>query len=96
MCNTNSVSNLYFTFISKTCCYNVFSYITCCICCRTVNLSTVFTGKGSAAVARRAAVGIGNDLAAGKSAVACGAADDKASRRIDEILRALIKQLFSF
>ena len=45
-------------------------------------------------MARRAAAGIGNQLAPGQAAVARGAADDKASRRIDEILRALIKQLF--
>ena len=59
---------------------------------RSVDLTRILARKGSAAVARRTAVCIGNDLAAGKSAVARGAADDKASRRIDEILRVLIEQ----
>ena len=61
---------------------------------RAVDLTRILARKRSAAVRSTAAVSVNNYLAAGKSAVARGAADDKAPRRIDEILRALIKQLF--
>ena len=39
-----------------------------------------------------AAIGVGDDLAAGKAAVARGPANDKSSRRVDEILCVLVEQ----
>ena len=49
----------------------------------TVDLGRVLAGKGAAAVGRRAAIGVDNDLAAGQTGIAVGPADDEAAGRID-------------
>ena len=50
---------------------------------RTVDLGRVLAGKGAAAMRRRAAVGVDDDLAAGQAAVAVGAADEELAGGID-------------
>jgi len=42
-CNTNCIGELDLTLVSQSCCNDVLSCITCCICCRTVYLGAVFT-----------------------------------------------------
>ena len=50
---------------------------------RAVDLGRVLAGEGAAAVRRRAAVGVDDDLAAGEAAVAVGAADEELAGRVD-------------
>ena len=50
---------------------------------RAVDLGRVLAGEGAAAVRRRAAVGVDDDLAAGEAAVAVRAADDELAGRVD-------------
>ena len=50
---------------------------------RTVDLGRILAGEGAAAVRRRAAVGVDDDLAAGEAGVAVGAADVELAGRID-------------
>src|SRR3569832_841141 len=59
-----------------------------------VDFARVFAGEGSAAVARHAAVGGDDDLAAGEAAVAYRAADDEAAGRVHEIFGVLRQPLF--
>ena len=54
---------------------------------RAVDLGRVLAGERAAAVARDAAVGVDDDLAAGQAGVAERAADDEAAGRVDVELR---------
>ena len=56
----------------------------------TVDLRRILTRKRAAAMARHSAVGVGDDLAAGKPGVALWTADDETARRVDEDARALV------
>ena len=49
-----------------------------------VDLGRVLAGKRAAAMRRRAAIGVDDDLAAGDPGIAVGAADHKAAGRVDE------------
>ena len=51
---------------------------------RTVHLGRILAGEGAAAVTGPAAVGVDDDLAAGQTGVAHGAADDELAGRIDQ------------
>src|SRR5205823_876385 len=53
------------------------------VCRRTIDLRRVFTGKCAAAMRRRAAIGVDDNLAAGEAGVAVRAADIEFSGRID-------------
>ena len=55
---------------------------------RAIDLRRVLAGERAAAVAGHAAVGVDDDLAARQAAVADRAADDEATRRVDEELLA--------
>ena len=50
---------------------------------RAVDLGRVLAGEGAAAVRRRAAVSVDDDLAPGQAAVAVRAADDELAGRVD-------------
>ena len=50
---------------------------------RAIDLGRVLAGEGAAAVRRRAAVGVDDDLAAGQPGVAVGTADDELAGRVD-------------
>ena len=50
---------------------------------RAVDLGRVLAGEGAAAMRRRAAVGVDDDLAAGEAAVAVGTADEELAGRVD-------------
>ncbi len=60
---------------------------------RAVDLGRVLAGEGATAVAGHAAVGVDDDLAAGKAAVAHRAADDELAGRVDVVLGVLVQQL---
>src|SRR5690606_29854965 len=51
---------------------------------RPIDLRRIFAGERTAAVRRRTAVRIRDDLAARETAVALGPAHDESSRRVDE------------
>ena len=72
--------------------HNVLGEIARHVSARAVDLARVLARERPAAVARHAAIGVGDDLAAGKAAVARGPANDKSSRRVDEILCVLVEQ----
>ena len=50
---------------------------------RAVDLGRILAGEGAAAMRRRAAIGVDDDLAAGEAAVAVRAADDELAGRVD-------------
>ena len=50
---------------------------------RAIDFGRVLAGEGAAAVRRRAAVSVDDDLASGEAAVAVGPADEKLAGRID-------------
>ena len=50
---------------------------------RAVDLGRVLAGEGAAAMRRRAAVGVDDDLAPGEAAIAVGAADEELAGRVD-------------
>ena len=60
---------------------------------RAVHLGRILAGERAAAVRRRAAVGVDDDLAAGQAAVALRAADHEAAGRVDEVLDLLAEHL---
>ena len=43
LCNTDSIADLNFCLISYSCCYNILSNPSSCICCRTVNLCWILS-----------------------------------------------------
>ena len=53
---------------------------------RAVDLRRILAGERAAAVRRRAAVGVDDDLAAGEARVAVRSADLEAAGRVDEVL----------
>src|SRR5438105_14517115 len=65
---------------------DVLGDVTRSVSCRAVHLGRVLAGERAAAVRSRAAVGVHDDLPAGEPAVALGAADLEAARRIDEVV----------
>ena len=69
MSDTDCVGKLNLAFISKTCCYDVLCYVTCCISCRTVYFCAVFSRESSAAVTSVSAVGVYDDLTAGQTGI---------------------------
>ena len=60
---------------------------------RAIDLRRILARERAAAVRRRAAVGVDDDLAAGDAGVAVRPADHEASRRVDVDLRVLVHQL---
>ena len=90
MSYTDRIGKLNFAFVSKSCCYDILSYITSCICCRTVNLCAVLSRESSAAVTSGSAVSINDDLTSCKSTVTVRSADYKTSCRIDEVFCILV------
>src|SRR5690606_7663088 len=68
---------------------DVLRNVTARISRRAVDLRRVLTRERAAAVAREAAVGVDDDLAAGQTAVAHRAADDETAGRVDVELRVL-------
>ena len=67
MGHTDGIGELDFAFIGKACRNDIFRYITGRIRCGTVNLGAVLSGKSAAAVPGISAIGIYNNLTAGKS-----------------------------
>ena len=92
MCNTNSVSNLYFTLISKACCYNIFSYITSCICCRAVNLRWILTRESTATMTSHTAVSIYDNFAASQASITMRTTDYETASWVNEIFCIFINK----
>ena len=59
---------------------------------RSVDLRGVLAGEGAAAVPAHAAIAVHDDLATGKSRVACRSSDDEAPRRVDEVARFRVEE----
>ena len=90
MSDTDCVGKLNLAFISKTCCYDVLCYVTCCISCRTVYFCAVFSGESSAAVTSVSAVGVYDDLTSGEAGISVRSADYETAGRVDEEFGVLI------
>src|SRR5688572_23276518 len=82
----DGVRNLYQALRGETRCDDVLRDVARRIGGRTVDLGRILSGERAAPVRRRAAVGVDDDLAAGETAVALGAADFELSGRIDQIV----------
>jgi len=61
--------------------------------CAAVDLGGVLSGEGTSSVTAHAAVGVHDDLTAGKAGVSHGSADDEAASGIDVVLRVGVEQV---
>ena len=93
-CHTDRVRKLDLAFIRKSCRNNIFCNVTCSVCCGTVHLCTVFSGKSSAAVSCISAVSIHDDLSSCQSAVTVRSADHETACRIDKEFCLIIYHIF--
>ena len=80
--HADGVGDLHLAAVGQSCGHDVFGYPARRIGCRAVHLGAVLAGKRPAAVSAHAAVGVDDDLAAGETGVAHGAADDEAARGV--------------
>src|SRR6266508_1208679 len=92
--HADGVGHLHQAFRGEPCGDHVLGDIARGVSGRTIDLGRVLAGECAAAVRRRAAVGIDDDLAAGEPAVALGPADFEAARRIDEVLDLALDEVF--
>ncbi len=87
--DTDRIRDLDFASICKTCGNDVLRDISGGVCRRAIDLRWVLAGKSPAAMTSRAAIGIDDDLPAGKATVTHRSADFEAAGRIDVVLRVL-------
>ena len=92
MSNADCVSNLYFTFISKTCCNNVFSYITSSICRRAVYLRWIFTRESTAAMTSHTTISIYDNFTASQTSITMRATDYETASWVDEVFCIFINK----
>ena len=81
--NTDGIGQLYLNFGSKTGSYQILCHIASHVSAAAVDLSGILAGESTATVGEIAAVGIHNDLSAGQTGIAVGAANDEVSGGID-------------
>src|SRR5262249_51305981 len=81
--NADSVSDLDRAAIGKAGSNNVLCEIACGISGGTVDLGRVLAGECAAAMGRRTAVGVDDDLAARQAGIAVRSADDELAGRVD-------------
>ena len=77
--NADSVRELNLALICKSCRNDVLCNVSCRVGCRTVDLRRILARESSAAVTGVSAVGVNDDLSAGKSGVTCRTANDKSA-----------------
>ena len=77
LCNADGIGELHEAFVGNAGGYQVLCQIACGIGGAAVHFRRIFSGEGTAAVGTASAVGIYDDLAAGKSGVSGGPADDE-------------------
>ena len=82
----DGIGELYLTFFGNAGCDHVFGDVARIVCRAAVNLCRVLAAERAAAVTGKAAVGVNNDLSAGQTRVADGAADDESAGGIDKNL----------
>ena len=92
LCNTDSISNLYFTFFCKTGSNNIFCNISCSVSGRTVNFCWVFAGECAAAVTCITAVCIYDDFSACQAGVTLWATYYKTACWVDEEFCFFVQQ----
>ena len=90
LCLPNGIGEADRTHIGKTRRDNVLCHISCHICAAAVDFRAVLSGKRTAAVGYKPAVGVDHQLAAGETGISFKAAQHKSARRIDENLRLLV------
>ena len=83
------ISHLDLAFAGQASRDNVLGHVAGSIGGRAVHLSGILAGKSATAVGASAAVGVDDDLAAGQSAIALRATDDKAAGGVDQVLGVL-------
>ena len=81
--NANGVGELDLTAIGKTSSNHILGNPACGIGSRTVNFGAILAREGTAAMTAHAAIGIDDDLAAGKAGVAHRAANDKTTSGVN-------------
>ena len=90
--HADGVGQLDLALVSQAGCYDILGHIAGCVSSRTVYLGAVLTGECTAAVSCVAAVGIYDNLTAGKTGVAVWSADNKTAGWIDKELCVVIKK----
>ena len=91
--DTDSISDLNLAAISKASCDHVLRDPACCIGARTINLRAVLARERTATMATHAAIGVNDDLTAGKARIAHRTTDHEATGRVDEDLGAFIGKI---
>ena len=89
--DADRIRDLNFAAICEAGGHDVLGHITRRVSGRAIDLGWILAGERAAAVARKSAVGVDNDLAASEAAVADGTADDEPPGRIDVELGALVQ-----
>ena len=92
LCNTDRIRQLDLAPVSQTCCNDVLSNITCCICCGTVNLCAVLSRESTAAVTSHSTICIYDNLTSGKTCITVWSTNNETSGRVDEELCLIIYQ----
>ena len=92
LCNTDCICKLNLALIGKTCGNNILCNPTSGISGTSVNLCRVLARKCTAAVAGISAVCINNNFSAGKTRVACRAADNESACRVNIKYSVIIHQ----
>ena len=90
--HTNGISKLHKHFFGHACSYHVLGNITCCIGCRTVDFRWVLTRESTSSMCSLATICVDNNLASRQPRISVRPADDKLTRRIDEIFNVVIEQ----
>ena len=88
-CDADGIGKLDLATVSDAGSDDILRYIASCIRCRTVDFRRILAGECAAAMTGHAAIGIDDDLTAGKTGIPLRAADDETAGRIDEVLRIL-------
>ncbi len=79
----DGIGQLHLNLLGKACSNQVLGHVAGHVGSGTVHLGGILAGEGAAAVGEVAAVGIYNDLTAGQTGVAVGAADDEIAGGVD-------------
>ena len=90
LCNADRIGELDLRSVGIACCHQVLCDITGCIGSASVDLGAVLAGEASAAVTACSAVGVDDDLTAGKTCIALGSADDETTGGIDVDLGVIV------
>ena len=93
--HSDCIAYLHQYLVGHSSCNHILGYMACSVCCRAIHLRRVFPAEGAASVCSLPAIGIHNNLAARKTRISVGSANDELSGRINMVGDAVVEEFLN-